>query len=88
MGNEVQQINTDIPVCPPPDAQLKRPRIKLPAGSVDTHAHVFGPQDEYPLSPRRGYTPVESHVDTLLEMHAAFGIDRLVLTQPSVYGTD
>lgn len=55
---------------------------------MDTHAHVFGPQDEYPLSPRRGYTPVESHVDTLLEMHAAFGIDRLVLTQPSVYGTD
>lgn len=55
---------------------------------MDTHAHVFGPQDEYPLSPCRGYTPVESDIDTLLEMHAAFGIERLVLTQPSVYGTD
>ena len=79
---------TDIPVCPPPDAEFKKPRIKLPAGSVDTHAHVFGSQDEYPLSPHRGYTPREAHLDTLLEMHATFGVDRLVLTQPSVYGTD
>lgn len=79
---------TDIPVCPPPDAELRKPRIKLPAGSVDTHAHVFGPQDEYPLSPHRGYTPVAARLDALLAMHAAFGVDRLALTQPSVYGTD
>jgi predicted TIM-barrel fold metal-dependent hydrolase len=82
------QPETDIPVCPPPDATLKKPRIELPAGSVDTHAHVFGRLGKYPLSPQRGYTPVESRLDTLLEMHAAMGVDRLVLTQPSVYGTD
>ena len=79
---------TDIPLCPPPDPNFKKPDIKLPPGSVDTHAHVFGSQDLYLLSPNRGYTPCAAPIDTLLEMHAAFGVDRLVLTQPSVYGTD
>ncbi len=80
--------DADIPICPPPDPNLKSPKIKLPAGSVDTHAHIFGPQSRYPLSPNRGYTPHDANLETLLEMHAAFGVDRLVLTQPSVYGTD
>ncbi len=79
---------TDIPVCPPPDAELRKPRIKLPAGSVDSHAHVFGSQDEYTLSPQRGYTPADAHFNTLLNLHASLGVDRLVLTQPSVYRTD
>jgi len=80
--------DTEIPVCPPPDAHLKSPKMKLPAGAIDSHAHVFGPQAQYPLAPNRGYTPHEAKLETLLEMHAAFGVDRLVLTQPSVYGTD
>ncbi|MBT3989977.1 MAG: amidohydrolase family protein [Rhodospirillaceae bacterium] len=80
--------NSDIPICPPPDAEIKTPKIKLPVGSVDTHAHVFGPEDQYPLSPNRGYTPYEAKLETLLKMHATFGVERLVLTQPSVYGTD
>lgn len=79
---------TEIPVCSPPDAELRKPRIRLPVGTVDSHAHVFGPQEKYPLSPHRGYTPVEAHLDTLLKMHATLGVDRLVLTQPSIYGTD
>lgn len=79
---------TDIPDCPPPDAELRKPKVELPAGSVDTHAHVFASQDEYPLISNRGYTPADAHLDSLLAMHAMLGVDRLVLTQPSVYGTD
>ena len=80
--------NSDIPICPPPDPEIKTPKIKLPAGSVDTHAHVFGSQDQYPLSPNRGYTPEILKLETLMRMHAAFGVEKIVLTQPSVYGTD
>jgi predicted TIM-barrel fold metal-dependent hydrolase len=80
--------NSEIPVCTPPDPNWKKPRIALPAGSIDTHAHVFGPPDKYPLSPNHGYTPLQSSLEDLREMHKIFGVERLVLTQPSVYGTD
>jgi predicted TIM-barrel fold metal-dependent hydrolase len=60
----------------------------MPAGSCDTHLHVFGERDRYPLDPRRSYTP---HAATLRQYRAvmhACGIDRAVLVQPSVYGND
>jgi 2-pyrone-4,6-dicarboxylate lactonase len=60
--------------------------MEVPADSVDTHTHVF--VDGYPLSPERGYDPPESNLAHLLAMHSALGIERVVLTQPSVYGTD
>jgi 2-pyrone-4,6-dicarboxylate lactonase len=60
--------------------------MAVPPGSVDCHTHVF--VDGYPLSPRRGYDPPESNLDHLTAMHSTLGIDRVVLTQPSAYGTD
>lgn len=77
---------TDIPVCLPPVRETRRANLKVPAGSVDCHTHVFAPG--YPLSPNRGYTPPESTLDDMLRMHAMLGIERVVFTQPSVYGTD
>jgi len=58
----------------------------LPKGSIDTHVHVFEPG--YPLSPGRGYNPPYSTLADLKHLHAMLGIDRVVFTQPSVYGTD
>ena len=29
----------------------------MPAGAIDTHNHVMGPQAKYPYSPARPYTP-------------------------------
>jgi predicted TIM-barrel fold metal-dependent hydrolase len=53
---------------------------------VDTHVHVF--DSRYPLAPVRGYTPPDSNADDLRRLHETIGVDRVVLTQPSVYGTD
>jgi predicted TIM-barrel fold metal-dependent hydrolase len=53
---------------------------------VDCHTHVF--VDGYPLIPDRGYNPPESNMGDMLAMHEKLGIDRVVFTQPSVYGTD
>jgi predicted TIM-barrel fold metal-dependent hydrolase len=36
----------------------------------------------------RGYDPPESTLENMLAMHSMLGIDRVVFTQPSVYGTD
>ncbi len=72
--------------CLPPDRNPRRPSLVLPKGSIDTHVHVFEPS--YPLSPGRGYNPPHSTLADLKHLHATLGIDRVVFTQPSVYGTD
>jgi len=77
---------SDIRDCLPPDRNPRRPGVVLPAGSVDTHVHVFEPG--YPLSPGRGYDPPDSTLADLKRLHATLGIERVVFTQPSVYGTD
>ena len=76
----------DIPVCISPDRHPRRPRTRLPKGSIDTHVHVFAPG--YPLSPARGYTPPDSTLEDLRHLHATLGIERVVFTQPSIYGVD
>ncbi len=75
-----------IPTCLPPVRETRQARLAVPAGSVDCHTHVF--VDEYPMIAERGYNPPRSTLDDMLEMHAKLGIERVVLTQPSVYGTD
>jgi len=38
-----------IPACLPPRA-VTRPRVPLPSGACDTHAHAFGPADRFPYA--------------------------------------
>jgi 2-pyrone-4,6-dicarboxylate lactonase len=72
--------------CLPPDRNPRKPRLVLPKGAVDTHVHIFEPG--YKLSPDRGYNPPDSTLADLEHLHATLGIDRVVFTQPSVYGVD
>jgi predicted TIM-barrel fold metal-dependent hydrolase len=57
-------------------------------GSCDCHVHVFGPDSRYPYSRDRTYTPPDASVDDLVALHASLGIERVVIVQPSPYGTD
>jgi predicted TIM-barrel fold metal-dependent hydrolase len=77
---------TDIRDCLPPDRNPRKPKTVLPRGAIDTHVHVF--EAGYPLSPDRGYNPPHSTLADLKHLHATLGVDRVVFTQPSVYGTD
>src|SRR5262249_39537634 len=79
-------MTSDIRDCLPPDRHPRRPRVALPKGSIATHVHVFEPG--YPLSPGRGYDPPDSTLADLEHLHATLGVDRVVFTQPSIYGTD
>src|SRR5262245_50292579 len=79
-------MTSDIRDCLPPDRHPRRPHVVLPKGSIDTHVHVFEPG--YPLSPGRGYNPPDSTLADLEHLHATLGVDRVVFTQPSIYGTD
>ena len=77
------------PACQGPDGNPTRAKFDIPAGAIDSHAHIFATADEYPFSPARGYTPPAATLETYLNLHRTLGgIDRAVLTQPSVYGTD
>jgi predicted TIM-barrel fold metal-dependent hydrolase len=82
----MKKNNENIPVCNPPDYQTRKSNLIVPPGSVDCHTHVFNAR--YPMSPQRGYTPPNCSLDQMLRMHNRLGIERVVLTQPSVYGTD
>ena len=77
-----------IPVCQGPDPKPTKPKFTPPPGACDTHAHIFGPESKYAYSPKRGYTPPDALLPAYLELHRILGIERGVLTQPSVYGTD
>lgn len=60
---------------------------RLPEGACDTHVHVFDPV-AFPYAAARNYTPPPASLEALCAMHAALGVARVVLVQPSIYGTD
>jgi 2-pyrone-4,6-dicarboxylate lactonase len=61
--------------------------LSLFPGACDCHAHVFEPE-RFPYVQERAYTPGTATVEQLQALHRGLGIDRVVLVQPSVYGTD
>lgn len=74
--------------CLPPRVPVPRATRRLPPGTCDSHAHVFGPVSRFPLASGRGYTPSPVTIDDYRQVMAAYGIDRAVLVHPSVYGFD
>lgn len=80
--------STQAPACQGPDRALRPPDWKLPAGSTDCHAHILGPASRFPFAKQRVYTPPDCTEQDYLAQLDALGIDRAVIVQPSVYGTD
>lgn len=76
------------PTIPGADPNTRKPRLRLPPGSCDCHAHVFGPQSRYRYAPNRRYTPPDATVQDYIRMLTTLGVQRGVLVQPSVYMTD
>jgi 2-pyrone-4,6-dicarboxylate lactonase len=76
------------PACAPPDFHPRRPRVALPRGACDCHAHILGPASAHPYSPRRVYTPPDCLVPDYERVLSALGLERAVLVQPSVYAED
>ncbi len=60
----------------------------VPEGACDCHVHVFGAAAQFPFDERRGYTPPPAGVDELEALLRALHLSRVVIVQPSVYGTD
>ena len=76
------------PLCQAPNYEIRSPKIVFPSGAVDCHAHVCGPASQYPYAQERIYTPPDATLESYQALLKMLGVDRAVLVQPSVYGTD
>ncbi|MFW5833369.1 MAG: amidohydrolase family protein [Pseudomonadota bacterium] len=76
------------PGCAPFDPNPRPARFRPPAGACDCHTHVFAAVERYPYTPNRSYTPPPAPLEALRHMMAVTGLERAVIVQPSVYGTD
>jgi len=76
------------PLCQAPDSEIRSPKIQFPKGAIDCHAHVCGPADQYPYADERIYTPPDATLESYKHLLSSLGVDRAVLVQPSVYGSD
>lgn len=74
--------------CAPANAATNPPRQRAPEGSCDSHFHIFGPYDRFPLSATRPYTPPPALIEHYRDMAGTLGLTRRVVVQASVYGTD
>jgi len=84
----VAQPTEKAPAVPGPDPHPRTPRFRMPPRACDAHAHIFGPDDKYPYSPSRSYTPPEAPLADFQALHAALGIERCVLVNATLHGFD
>lgn len=69
-------------------ANPSKPAFRPPAGAVDAHCHVFGPQAVFPFAPERKYTPVDAPKETLFALRDHLGFARNVIVQATCHGKD
>jgi 2-pyrone-4,6-dicarboxylate lactonase len=85
----VTQAGDAAPFARPPHLDVRVPRLKLPRGACDSHAHVCGPLDRYPAFSERIYSPPpEATLENYRAMLGVLGLTRAVLVQPSFYADD
>ena len=73
-----------IPFHPNPS----KPKFKPPAGAVDAHCHVFGPENKFPYAPERKYTPCDAPKGKLFQLRDFLGFDKNVIVQASCHSKD
>ena len=65
-----------------------KPVFSLPPQACDSHCHVFGPFDRFPMTDARKYTPEECPEARLRNLHDSLGVQRAVIVQASIHGAD
>ena len=65
-----------------------RRRLRMPPGAWDSHMHIMD-GERYPNYSRQNYTLSERYtLSAALAFESTLGIERIVIVQPSCYGTD
>src|SRR5580704_12028688 len=63
-------------------------RFKVPRGACDCHTHVFCDPQRFSFWSGRTYTPETATVNETRALHRALHVDRIVVVNASVYGSD
>ncbi len=66
--------------------RLSPPRLKAPAGMVDTAIHVY--DSKFKVAPTAIFNPPPAPAEEYLKVCARLGIARTIVVQPTAYGTD
>ena len=70
----------------PDDASTRPPREKAPVGAVDSHIHIF--DHRFPMVSGDKRVIADATVDQYRLLQRRLGLSRVVVVQPSTYGTD
>ncbi|VCU71464.1 4-sulfomuconolactone hydrolase [Pigmentiphaga humi] len=73
---------------PPPDPNPRKPNLRLPAGAVDSHIHLFGPSSQYAFHPDSRYVSEDALPETYIAMQEVLGLTRAVVVSGGGYGPD
>jgi predicted TIM-barrel fold metal-dependent hydrolase len=60
----------------------------IPPNACDSHTHIYGDPNQFPLWSGRPYTPEPALPEEMSALHRALHMDRVVIVTPSAYGTD
>lgn len=60
----------------------------MPPNACDCHTHIVGDTKRFPMTPGRAYTPEGASLEELVSFHKGVHIDRTILVNSNVYGTD
>ena len=88
VATALPSADCDAPRSLTPRHSIRPQRFSVPPGAWDTHAHVIGPFERFPLQKNRSYTPPESREPDYLRHLSTLGLQNGVIVQPSIYGTD
>ena len=75
-------------LCQAPSENTRPPNFVVPSLACDCHSHILGPVGDYPYVANRSFTPPDASPQAYLKMLGALGVERMVVVQPSVYGSD
>lgn len=75
-------------LCQGPRKVITAPGFDVPEGACDCHAQIIGPAPRFAFVEPRSFTPPDALVPDYLSVLGVLGIERMVIVQPSVYGTD
>ncbi|CAN5474015.1 amidohydrolase family protein [soil metagenome] len=71
-----------------PALDHRPPDFDVPPGACDCHVHVFADPATFALAAERRYNPEQASTGQLRQHLGLLGLQRVVVVQPSPYGTD